>query len=573
MRTRHFATLGLLLAFAATSVLSAPPATADPQPFGPSPWLVRDTVSGTGSSTVNRGVVLGGLFVYAQHTPGYGIEPWVSDGTTAGTRLLVDIVPGATSSNANNLVRVGSWVFFTAQLPATGTELWVTDGTATGTRLVEDLEPGPDGSGIFKPVAAGDRLFFNADTTGSGRELWISDGTEAGTQVVEEINPAGAHANPLNVTAVGSRVAFTALSAVGGREPWISDGTPAGTHRIGDINPSGDSAAGDFVALGDAVLFRAASAGDNPELYRWPGTGLVSSQVKDIYPGGAVGGEPRDLAVHGGRVYFSARHPDTGTELWTTDGTEAGTHLIQDLLPGPGNGQPHDLVWVGGRLYFEAADSATTSGLFTTSGTAAGTRLVKRLTVGGAEAFASNLRAAGDRVLFKVFVPDPVSESLWISDGTPAGTTSLLTITHPDAMVWTADTGTGTAFVNVRHPSTGEEVWAYTWRTSTTLVTAKKKWSAKKARKRRIKLTVQVAATGATPDGTVTIWAQRKGKSLKKKQKRIRLVGVGTVVDGAARVRIGKRLKPGRYRITARYAGSPEAASSTSAQVRIKVKR
>jgi ELWxxDGT repeat protein len=35
---------------------------------------------------------------------------------------------------------------------------------------------------------------------------------------------------------------------------------------------------------------------------------------------------------------FRARTEATGTELWVTDGTPAGTSLLKDILPGPGDG-------------------------------------------------------------------------------------------------------------------------------------------------------------------------------------------------------------------------------------------
>lgn len=40
----------------------------------------------------------------------------------------------------------------------------------------------------------------------------------------------------------------------------------------------------------------------------------------------------------GGKVYFSATYPTIGTELFVTDGTAAGTHMVIDLNPGPLSG-------------------------------------------------------------------------------------------------------------------------------------------------------------------------------------------------------------------------------------------
>ena len=58
--------------------------------------------------------------------------------------------------------------------------------------------------------------------------------------------------------------------------------------------------------------------------------------VKDVYPGPGDG-EPYYLTNVGGRLFFQAFRPDTGVELWTSDGTEAGTTLVRDIEPGPGS--------------------------------------------------------------------------------------------------------------------------------------------------------------------------------------------------------------------------------------------
>jgi ELWxxDGT repeat protein len=57
--------------------------------------------------------------------PGENLEPWVSDGTVAGTRRLQEIAPGGASSFPTSYTRVGSRVFFVANDTVHGNELWV----------------------------------------------------------------------------------------------------------------------------------------------------------------------------------------------------------------------------------------------------------------------------------------------------------------------------------------------------------------------------------------------------------------------------------------------------------------
>src|SRR5829696_4418542 len=54
----------------------------------------------------------------------------------------------------------------------------------------------------------------------------------------------------------------------------------------------------------------------------------------------------------GGRLIFPAQVPDTGTELWQSDGTPQGTVLLKDINPGPPSSVPAELTVFNGRAYF-----------------------------------------------------------------------------------------------------------------------------------------------------------------------------------------------------------------------------
>jgi ELWxxDGT repeat protein len=56
--------------------------------------------------------------------------------------------------------------------------------------------------------------------------------------------------------------------------------------------------------------------------------------LRDLYPG-PEGSMPSAFTVAGQRLYFTAYEPLHGTELWESDGTAAGTRLVQDIQPGP----------------------------------------------------------------------------------------------------------------------------------------------------------------------------------------------------------------------------------------------
>ena len=74
--------------------------------------------------------------------------------------------------------------------------------------------------------------------------------------------------------------------------------------------------------------------------------------VKDIWPGHG-GSLPASLTDVGGTLFFSADDGDHGSELWRSDGTEAGTVMVKDIRPGVSRVFPGDLTDVRVDLFFD----------------------------------------------------------------------------------------------------------------------------------------------------------------------------------------------------------------------------
>ncbi|MBS1778466.1 MAG: T9SS type A sorting domain-containing protein [Bacteroidetes bacterium] len=328
----------------------------------------------------------------------HGVEPWVSDGTPSGTKLLMDINAGPTTSLPTGFTAYKGLTYFAASNGNDGMELWVTDGTTAGTHEFADINPGPGSSNPAYMTIWNNKLFFQASDGVTGLELWVTDGTAAGTVLVKDINTGTANSRPCKMMPLPNGLFFAADDGPDGYEPWISDGTAAGTRLIKDICPGSPNGIGASQPVPQTVVDGIAWYLDGPILYNNKvyfsgnsGSGSASGElwVSDGTSSGthyvpasltdAMG--PREFAVYNGKLYFRAFNNNGNIfiqnyELWTTDGTAAGTQMVAEIGPGDLPGTPAGLTVCYDKLYFSANDSVHGIELWSSDGTAAGTKLV-----------------------------------------------------------------------------------------------------------------------------------------------------------------------------------------------------
>ena len=150
-------------------------------------------------------------------------------------------------------------------------------------------------------------------------------------------------------------------------------------------------------------------------------------------PGGAAGSGPGFLTAVNGTLFFTDFHRDTGWEVWKSDGTDAGTAPLKDIVPGPGSSYPGNLIEVNGTLFFSAFHPDTGSELWKSDGTEAGTVLVRDINPGPAGSGPYNLTNVNGTLFFTAFRPETGYE-LWKSDGTEQGTVLVKDVTPgPDS--------------------------------------------------------------------------------------------------------------------------------------------
>ncbi len=178
-------------------------------------------------------VPLGERVVFAGRDLAHGAEPWVSDGTGAGTRLLADLCPGVCDSHPDSLAALAGvpgeiWLRANLDLP----RLVRTDGTPAGTALLAPLaaRAGID-NGLPQPLdlaPLGSRVIFPGSDPVSGVQPWVTDGTPAGTRALGGLPVPRGSADPQDLAVLGGRVVFTASdgAAPSARGVWVAE--PAG---------------------------------------------------------------------------------------------------------------------------------------------------------------------------------------------------------------------------------------------------------------------------------------------------------------------------------------------------------
>jgi ELWxxDGT repeat protein len=403
---------------------------------------------------------------------------WVSDGTAAGTTLL-----SSTITHEEAGITINGKVIFRGSTPTTGSELFVTDGTAAGTKLVMDINTGTTGSEISTDMAIlNGYVYFTAVWAGYGREIWKTDGTPAGTSLLKDIivGPTGSNtADGFNLFSNGNYLLFSAETLTQGTELWKSDGTSANTVLLKDINTGASSSdVKAFFKFGNIVLFQAETIATGEEIWKTDGTAAGTVLVKDIYSGPMNSTSMLSTFFYefNGRAYFNAANGVNGEELWSTDGTEANTSMVKDIQTGP-NGSFNLLfnaIKVGNKFIFASGNLfGTRNQLWQSDGTTAGTTLLQDFSISNGElpiilpAFEWSGNSytqplfQGNKFFFTAKTAAEGTE-LWVSDGTTAGTNLVKDIRTGSAngLTGASFVYTSNAFYFAAHNgSNGVELW------------------------------------------------------------------------------------------------------------------
>jgi len=287
-----------------------------------------------------------------------GDELWVTDGTTEGTKFVKDINAGsqgsqiqvAPSAMGTNM-KDGKLYFFAINgaggFTINGKEPWVSDGTDAGTFMLKDINPGFNGSSELANVKhfveyKGKMYFFSIGTSLIPGGLFETDGTQEGTKLVYSTT-----IYRIDEFIVHNDLLYFTHS--NGPSLYTTDGTTAGTKLLTTIPDAQLNNLGtcQMVVANNTLYLRVVSKTLGSELFKLNESNQLVN-VKDIWTGiqngvsGNIYQDRKVLQVYENKIWFLGSDGSAvgSMQVWNSDGTSNGT-LAVPITKGEGG-------WAGG---------------------------------------------------------------------------------------------------------------------------------------------------------------------------------------------------------------------------------
>jgi ELWxxDGT repeat protein len=255
--------------------------------------------------------------------------------------------------------------------------------------MVRDINSTPNtfSSNPIEMVEMGGAIYFAATDEQYRGGLWRSDGTAEGTQLIKAfaqpiVYPDFSGGSGNRLVVVGDKLFFTPLETTSNiSQLWVSDGSAAGTRQL---NAPGAKA---LIAFGSYVYFLASG-----DLWRSDGTEAGTILVDDIVNAtGDYESYPR-LGVVGSRLFLMSQ-VSGGEELYVSDGNPNQARIIASYQSGQFGVSA--VITTASTYYF-----VLNGNLYASDGSAAGTQQIYTSIGTGPVPYVRNLFASGNNLYF-----------------------------------------------------------------------------------------------------------------------------------------------------------------------------
>ena len=198
-------------------------------------------------------------------------------------------------------------------------------------------------SSVVGVAVSGSSMYFSGGAgleAGKATQLWVTDGTQGGTKLVEDFGTVSPSSVPLNLTDANGTLFFTLEGADGLEELWNSNGTSQGTSLVKDMGTSAAYSGyygylTSLKSIGGTVYFtaydtpRRRAVEDRRHAPRGRNWSRTSTRAR---PARTRSGSSRSTTSS----YFAAHDGSSPqqNQLWTSNGTAAGTVAVASFSPG-----------------------------------------------------------------------------------------------------------------------------------------------------------------------------------------------------------------------------------------------
>ncbi len=401
----------------------------------------------------------GGRLVFWGFDDGWKL--YGSDGTAAGTTELTATCPVSCSTFVSVARYFGDRLLFFVQDEVGREQLWSTRGSPETTFPLAAEEESVEGRSPLIGAALAGNWLFPARDASTGFEPWLADPARgrSARQIRDLVlDTPGIRLEYPSVR--GSELAFSIREDFhfGDYGVYRTDGTGAGTIEIartascdcGLACVTGPVAAYPFRA---GILFGDPDDCESFSIRSWLRS---SGEVVRLFggPEGPRSGEP-SLYPLGDHALVFLHHEGTNTEIWRTDGSEAGTSLALGATTGV---QRQPLVPVGSGLLLLTTEYESNYDYGLTYFDPVQGTAVELPSYTSDTYWPHDARTVGASAYFLADAY-PLPDEIWRSDGTAAGTFHLLTLEAESQVASPFFDLNGRALFAIDNWETGLQLW------------------------------------------------------------------------------------------------------------------